>query len=65
VVFCGDLVEESADPSIDADSDPIAWPVTLDTVVTAGGQDALFVPGHGAVVEEPYIRWQQRWLAQL
>ena len=29
VVFCGDLVEESADPSIDSDSDLSAWPATL------------------------------------
>ncbi len=26
VVFCGDIVEESGDPVIDADSDPVAWP---------------------------------------
>ena len=65
VVFCGDLVEESGDPSIGADSDPVAWPATLDTVVTKGGPDALFVPGHGALVDESYIRWQQRWFADL
>jgi hypothetical protein len=29
VVFCGDLVEESGDPTIGPDPDPKAWPATL------------------------------------
>jgi glyoxylase-like metal-dependent hydrolase (beta-lactamase superfamily II) len=62
VVFCGDLVEESGDASVDADSDPVAWPVTLDRVIDAGGADAVFVPGHGAVVDAAFIRRQQGWL---
>jgi hypothetical protein len=33
VVFCGDLVEESGDPAIDADSDVAAWPGTLDRLL--------------------------------
>ena len=36
VVFCGDLVEESGEPSIDADSDPAEWPATLHRVIEAG-----------------------------
>jgi glyoxylase-like metal-dependent hydrolase (beta-lactamase superfamily II) len=35
VVFCGDLIEESGDPAIDADSDPVAWQETLDRAVAA------------------------------
>jgi hypothetical protein len=62
VVFCGDLVEESGDPAIDADSDPVAWPATLERVVEAGGKDAAFVPGHGAVVDAAFIYRQQGWL---
>ena len=62
VVFCGDLVEESGDASVDADSDPVAWPVTLDRVIDAGGADAVFLPGHGAVVDAAFIRRQQGWL---
>ncbi len=62
VVFCGDLVEESGDPSVDADSDPAAWPATLDGVLGAGGDDAVFVPGHGAVVDAPFVRRQRDWL---
>jgi glyoxylase-like metal-dependent hydrolase (beta-lactamase superfamily II) len=62
VVFCGDLVEESGDPAIDADSDPVAWPSTLERLIEAGGEDAVFVPGHGAVVDAAFIRRQQDWL---
>ena len=62
VVFCGDLVEESGDPSVDADSDLLAWPATLERVIEAGGEDAVFVPGHGAVVDAAFIRRQREWL---
>ena len=62
VVFCGDLVEESGDPSVDADSDLLAWPATLKRVIEAGGEDAVFVPGHGAVVDAAFIRRQREWL---
>jgi glyoxylase-like metal-dependent hydrolase (beta-lactamase superfamily II) len=62
VVFCGDLVEESADPAVDDDSDPAAWAITLDRVLDAGGHDAVFVPGHGAVVDADFVRRQQDWL---
>ena len=62
VVFCGDLVEESGDPVIDRDSDRAAWPATLGRVLDAGGPDAAFVPGHGAVVDAAYVERQRRWL---
>jgi glyoxylase-like metal-dependent hydrolase (beta-lactamase superfamily II) len=64
VVFTGDLVEESADPAIDADSDVAAWPRTLDRVLTIGGRDAIYVPGHGQVVDAAFIRRQRGWLAR-
>jgi glyoxylase-like metal-dependent hydrolase (beta-lactamase superfamily II) len=62
VVFCGDLVEESGDPSIDFDSDPSAWPTTLERVIEAGGDQAVFVPGHGAAVDVAFVRRQRDWL---
>lgn len=64
VVFCGDLVEESGDPCIEADSDLGAWPSTLDRVLAVGGDDAVYVPGHGAAVDAGFVRRQRRWLAQ-
>ncbi|WP_102145106.1 MBL fold metallo-hydrolase [Mycobacterium hubeiense] len=63
VVLCGDLVEESGDPVIDDDSDVAAWPATLDAVLEFGGADAVYVPGHGAVVDAGFVRRQQQWLA--
>ena len=63
VVFCGDLVEESADPCVDDHSDVLAWPSTLDRVLAAGGDGAVYVPGHGAVVDAAFVRRQRRWLA--
>jgi glyoxylase-like metal-dependent hydrolase (beta-lactamase superfamily II) len=63
VVFTGDLVEESADPAIDADSDVAAWPATLDRVLTISGPDAIYVPGHGSVVDAEFIRRQRDWLS--
>ena len=62
VVFCGDLVEECSDPVIDRDSDHAAWPATLGRVLDAGGPDAAFVPGHGAIVDAAYVERQRRWL---
>ena len=63
VVFCGDLVEESDDPAIDEGSDVAAWPQTLDRVLALGGDDARYVPGHGAVVDAEFLRRQRDWLA--
>ncbi|MGB9227458.1 MBL fold metallo-hydrolase [Mycobacterium sp.] len=63
VVFTGDLVEESADPFIDADSDVAAWPATIDRLLAVGGPDAIYVPGHGSVVDAGFVRRQRDWLA--
>jgi glyoxylase-like metal-dependent hydrolase (beta-lactamase superfamily II) len=62
VVFAGDLVEESGDPAIDADSNVAAWPDALDHLLAIGGLDAIYVPGHGRVVDAEFVRRQQDWL---
>lgn len=62
VVFTGDLVEESAEPAIDADSDVAAWPATLDRLLAMGGPSAIYVPGHGKIVAAEFIRRQRNWL---
>ncbi|WP_406815286.1 MBL fold metallo-hydrolase [Mycobacterium sp. M23085] len=64
VVFTGDLVEESGDPAIDADSDVAAWPATLDRLLDLGGPEAIYVPGHGTVVDAGFVRRQRNWLAR-
>ena len=62
VVFCGDLVEESADPAIDAGSDLASWPDAVGRLLELGGPDARYVPGHGAVVGAQFLIQQRDWL---
>ena len=57
-----DLVEESGDPCIDEQSDLQAWPATLERVLALGGDAAVYVPGHGAVVDAAFVRRQAAWL---
>ncbi|GFH34153.1 MBL fold metallo-hydrolase [Streptomyces pacificus] len=64
VVFCGDLVEESGDPQAGPDAIPSRWPAALDRLLALGGEDALYVPGHGAVVDAAFVRTQRDELAR-
>ncbi|MFC5720176.1 MBL fold metallo-hydrolase [Streptomyces gamaensis] len=63
VLFCGDLVEESGEPQAGPDALPARWPATLDRLLALGGEDALYVPGHGAVVDARFVREQRAVLA--
>ncbi|MEU6550083.1 MBL fold metallo-hydrolase [Streptomyces sp. NPDC046915] len=63
VVFCGDLVEESGEPQAGPDAVPSQWPAALDRLLDLGGEDALYVPGHGAVVDAAFVRRQRDELA--
>jgi glyoxylase-like metal-dependent hydrolase (beta-lactamase superfamily II) len=63
VVFCGDLVEESGEPQAGPDAVPAHWPAALDRLLSLGGEDALYVPGHGAVVDAGFVRAQRDALA--
>jgi glyoxylase-like metal-dependent hydrolase (beta-lactamase superfamily II) len=63
VVFCGDLVEESGEPQAGPDAIPSHWPAALDRLLELGGEDALYVPGHGAVVDAGFVRSQRDELA--
>ena len=64
VVFCGDLVEESGEPQAGPDAVPQHWPAALDRLLGLGGEDALYVPGHGAVVDAAFVRRQRDALAR-
>ncbi|MDN3295630.1 MBL fold metallo-hydrolase [Streptomyces ficellus] len=64
VVFCGDLVEESGDPQAGPDAIPSRWPAALDRLLELGGEDARYVPGHGAVVDAAFVRAQRDELAR-
>ncbi|MFF5309668.1 MBL fold metallo-hydrolase [Streptomyces massasporeus] len=63
VVFCGDLVEESGEPQAGPDAVPSHWPAALDRLLDLGGEDAVYVPGHGAVVDAAFVRTQRDALA--
>ena len=63
VVFCGDLVEESGEPLAGPDAVPSHWPAALDRLLELGGEDARYVPGHGAVVDAAFVRAQRDALA--
>ncbi|MCX4700829.1 MBL fold metallo-hydrolase [Streptomyces sp. NBC_01373] len=63
VVFCGDLVEESGEPQAGREAVPSHWPAALDRLLDLGGEDALYVPGHGAVVDAAFVRAQRDALA--
>jgi glyoxylase-like metal-dependent hydrolase (beta-lactamase superfamily II) len=64
VVFCGDLVEESGEPQAGPDAIGTHWPAALDRLVALGGEDAVYVPGHGAVVDATFVRTQREELAR-
>ncbi|WP_329306993.1 MBL fold metallo-hydrolase [Streptomyces sp. NBC_01260] len=63
VVLCGDLVEESGEPQAGSDAVVSRWPAALDRLLALGGEDALYVPGHGAVVDAAFVRAQRDALA--
>lgn len=64
VVFCGDLVEESGEPQAGRDAHPARWPAALDRLLALGGDDAVYVPGHGAAVDAAFVRAQRDGLAR-
>ncbi|MFJ6629837.1 MBL fold metallo-hydrolase [Streptomyces sp. NPDC091376] len=64
VVFCGDLVEESGEPQAGPDAIASRWPAALDRLLALGGEDAVYVPGHGAVVDAGFVRAQRDELAR-
>jgi glyoxylase-like metal-dependent hydrolase (beta-lactamase superfamily II) len=63
VLFCGDLVEESGPPQAGPDAVPDRWPAALDGLLRLAGEDARYVPGHGAVVNAAFVRAQRAALA--
>ncbi|MEV3855451.1 MBL fold metallo-hydrolase [Streptomyces sp. NPDC050095] len=63
IVFCGDLVEESGEPQAGPDAAPHHWPAALDRLLDLGGEDAVYVPGHGSVVNAAFVREQRATLA--
>lgn len=61
-VFLGDLVEESAHPSLGGDSFPLEWASTLERHVAALGPATVVVPGHGRPVGRGFVERQRAQL---
>ena len=61
-VLAGDLVEESAPPSMNSDSWPMDWPLSLDTVLSLVTPSTVVVPGHGAPVDRDFVEQQRNEL---
>ncbi|HEX5598760.1 MAG TPA: MBL fold metallo-hydrolase [Micromonosporaceae bacterium] len=64
VLIAGDLVEESAPPSF-GDAYPLQWPETVAELLRHTTADTLVVPGHGAVVDQNFVRAQHAELTTL
>ncbi len=59
VVFGGDLIEQSADPSYGSDCFPLEWPGALDLVIAMMTESTVAVPGHGSCVDAAFVRDQR------
>ena len=65
VAFLGDLIEESADPSLGSDSWPLDWAATLDRHLAGIPSDAVVVPSHGTLVDTAFVARQRDEMAAL
>ncbi|HEX2705142.1 MAG TPA: MBL fold metallo-hydrolase [Candidatus Lustribacter sp.] len=63
VAFFGDLVEESAHPSLGEDCWPLEWAPTLDAHAVGLGRGSVVVPGHGLPVGSSFVLRQREDLA--
>ncbi len=59
VLLAGDLVEQSAPPSYGPDCYPLDWPGALDLVVGLLTPASVVVPGHGDLVDQPFVQDQR------
>ena len=64
LVVAGDLVEQGAPPSFE-DSYPLEWPETVAELLRGATPATVFVPGHGAVVDGPFVAAQHAELTSL
>lgn len=64
VVLAGDLVEQGAAPDFE-DAYPLEWPDALAALLRLTTPDTVVVPGHGAVVDQAFVRAQHAELSDL
>ncbi|MEL4504486.1 MBL fold metallo-hydrolase [Luteococcus sp. H138] len=65
IVFTGDMIETSSDPMVGPDSHVDSWPQAIDGVVKNAREDALFIPGHGAVATLEEVTNQRAAISKL
>lgn len=65
VVLMGDLIEQGTDPWIDDQSTLRTWPRAVDAGLGAAGDDTVFVPGHGAMVDTVFVMNQRNHIEAL
>lgn len=61
----GDVVEESAEPSFETDSDPVGWAAAVGDLAHRLRPDDVVVPGHGATVGQAFVAGQARVMSTL
>jgi glyoxylase-like metal-dependent hydrolase (beta-lactamase superfamily II) len=64
VLLAGDLVEEGGPPMF-GDAYPLEWPATVAAMLALATPATAVVPGHGAVVDQAFVRAQHAELAAL
>jgi glyoxylase-like metal-dependent hydrolase (beta-lactamase superfamily II) len=64
LVVAGDLVEQGAPPMF-GDGYPLEWPEAVAALLRLTGRDTVVVPGHGALVDQAFVRAQHHDLATL
>ena len=64
VLVAGDLVEESGPPDF-GDGYPLEWPETLAALAHQLSPASVVVPGHGAPVDQAFVRAQHGLLTEL
>jgi glyoxylase-like metal-dependent hydrolase (beta-lactamase superfamily II) len=64
VIVAGDLVEQGGPPTF-GDAYPLEWPETVAALLRLSGPDTVMIPGHGAVVDQAFVRAQHEDLTAL
>jgi glyoxylase-like metal-dependent hydrolase (beta-lactamase superfamily II) len=64
VVVAGDLVEQGGPPTF-GDAYPLEWPEAVAALLRLAGPATVVIPGHGAIVDEAFVRAQHDDLTAL
>ncbi len=65
VVFAGDLIEQSANPSYGPDCFPLDWAPSLDLLIGMLTPQTVVVPGHGTPVDKGFVQDQRQDISDI